>query len=85
MHVWNVGDPPKDGSVPESKPLKLAFFAKPDHGDLTSLDWNFDGSLLAIGSYDAILRICTASGKLYFTHRQHEVRQMFSPIGYSSR
>jgi transducin (beta)-like 1 len=70
--VWNVGDPPKDGSAPDLKPLKLAYFAKADHGDLTSLDWNFDGSLLAIGSYDSILRICTASGKLYFSNRQHE-------------
>jgi len=52
--------------------VKLAYFAKQDQGDLTSLDWNFDGSLLAIGSYDSILRICTASGKLYFSHRQHE-------------
>lgn len=84
VHVWDVGDPLKDGSALDPKPLKLAFFAKPDHGDLTSLDWNFDGSLLAIGSYDSILRICTASGKLYFSHRQHEVRQTPSQIDYNS-
>lgn len=80
VHVWTVGDPPKDGSTSDPKPLKLAFFAKAEHGDLTSLDWSFDGSLLAIGSYDSILRICTSSGKLYFSHRQHEVRQTYSCI-----
>jgi hypothetical protein len=32
------------------------------------LDWNHDGTLLAIGSYDAILRVVDWNGKLYFSH-----------------
>jgi transducin (beta)-like 1 len=71
VNLWDV----VGSSLPASdvKPLKVAYFAKAEQGDLTSLDWNFDGSLLAIGSYDSILRIVTTSGKLYFSHRQHEV------------
>lgn len=74
VHVWDLGS-----SLPttdSAEPIKLAYFAREDAGDLTSLDWNFDGSLLAIGSYDSILRICTPSGELYFSHRQHEVRDL---------
>jgi transducin (beta)-like 1 len=56
----------------------MSCYAKPGHVDLTSLDWNFDGSLLAIGSYDSILRIVTAEGKVYFSHWQHEVGELQS-------
>jgi len=52
--------------------VKVSYFTKLEQADLTALDWNFDGSLLAIGSYDSILRIVTASGKLYFSHHQHQ-------------
>ena len=71
MNVWDFNGV----SLPnkELKPLKISYFSKPDQGDLTSLDWNFDGSLLAIGSYDSILRVVTTSGELYFSHSQHEV------------
>ena len=71
VNVWDfnvVGLPDK-----ELEPLKISHFSKSEKGDLTSLDWNFDGSLLAIGSYDSILRVVTPSGELYFWHSQHEV------------
>jgi transducin (beta)-like 1 len=42
--------------------------------DLTSLDWNCLGTLLSVGSYDATLRIFTASAELYFESRVHKVR-----------
>lgn len=58
------------------KPLKISFFLETEQSDLTSLDWNFDGSLLALGSYDSILRIVTITGKLYFLHRRHEVGKL---------
>jgi transducin (beta)-like 1 len=75
--VWNI----LGSGLPnaEVKPLKISYFSKPEQGDLTSLDWNSDGSLLAIGSYDSILRIVTTSGKLYFSHRQHEVGELQFP------
>ena len=69
--MWDL---PVDGSKTlPPPPLTLAHLPKPDQGDLTSLDWNNDGSLLAIGSYDAILRVCTSSCELYFAHEQHKV------------
>ncbi|KIM88979.1 hypothetical protein PILCRDRAFT_813977 [Piloderma croceum F 1598] len=70
VNIWSLNG----SGLPNSdvKPLKISYFSKPEQGDLTSLDWNFDGSLLAIGSYDSILRIVTTAGKLYFSHRQHE-------------
>lgn len=37
------------------------------------MDWNPDGTLLALGSYDSTLRICTQKGELYFAKEQHEV------------
>jgi transducin (beta)-like 1 len=41
---------------------------------LSCLDWNFDGTLLAIGSSDSILRVIDRNGQLYFLHTQHLVR-----------
>ncbi|KAJ3489592.1 hypothetical protein NLI96_g2007 [Meripilus lineatus] len=70
VHMWDL---PVDGSKTlPPPPLTLAHLPKPDQADLTSLDWNHDGSLLAIGSYDAILRVCTSSCELYFAHEQHK-------------
>jgi transducin (beta)-like 1 len=43
-------------------------------GDLTALNWNSQGTLLAVGSYDSILRILTSEGDAYFTNYQHRVR-----------
>lgn len=72
--MWDLPETPTDhpqGSP--SAPLTLAHLPKSDQGDLTSLDWNHDGSLLAIGSYDAILRVCTSSCEMYFACEQHKV------------
>ena len=44
-----------------------------EQGDLTSLDWNPDGTLLAVGSYDSILRVCSVEGGIFFSHPQHQV------------
>ncbi|KAA1467843.1 WD40 repeat-like protein [Dentipellis sp. KUC8613] len=73
VHLWNLPILPKDSSAaPPAEPLTLAYYPKEDQGDLTSLDWNSDGSLLAIGSYDAILRVCTSTGELYFSNPKHQ-------------
>ena len=77
MNVWNLPNPPPATSpdfaeAPED-PIALENVSNFPQGDLTSLDWNFDGTLLAIGSYDSILRVCTSSGALYFSHPQHQV------------
>ncbi|CAG9826222.1 unnamed protein product [Diabrotica balteata] len=44
----------------------------PSNKDVTSLDWNCDGSLLATGSYDGYARIWTSDGRLARTLGQHK-------------
>lgn len=53
--------------------MQLAYQPKADQGDLTSLEWNSDGTLLAAGCYDNMLRLCNASGELYYSYEQHKV------------
>lgn len=42
-------------------------------GDLTALHWSADGQLLAIGSYDSVLRVATKKGLLWMSSPLHEV------------
>jgi len=44
----------------------------PSNKDVTSLDWNCDGLLLATGSYDGYARIWNTEGKLVSTLGQHK-------------
>ena len=44
----------------------------PSNKDVTSLDWNCDGTLLATGSYDGYARIWTTDGSLASTLGQHK-------------
>jgi transducin (beta)-like 1 len=44
----------------------------PSNKDVTSLDWNSDGTLLATGSYDGFARIWTTDGRLASTLGQHK-------------
>jgi transducin (beta)-like 1 len=44
----------------------------PSNKDVTSLDWNSEGLLLATGSYDGYARIWTTEGKLASTLGQHK-------------
>ncbi|KIM47604.1 hypothetical protein M413DRAFT_204575 [Hebeloma cylindrosporum] len=77
VNLWNLPDPPpprseKFADAP-GEPLIMENVSKAGRqGDLTSLDWSSDGTLLAIGSYDSILRVCTNTGSIYFTHPQHQ-------------
>ena len=76
VNIWTLPDPPTAPS-PSTKfagpPASLYYFSKANSADLTSLHWSPDGQLLAIGSYDAILRVCKVNGELYFAHHQHNV------------
>ncbi len=44
----------------------------PSNKDVTSLDWNCSGSLLATGSYDGYARVWSTTGKLEKTLGQHK-------------
>ncbi|KAG6919042.1 hypothetical protein DXG01_009752 [Tephrocybe rancida] len=66
VNLWTLPKPPEgpgNFATPVS-PTSVDYFSKPEQGDLTSLDWNSDGTLVAIGSYDSTLRICTSGGAL---------------------
>ncbi|KAH8990194.1 WD40 repeat-like protein [Lactarius hatsudake] len=68
VHLWDLSQDSKT-----SKPYQTidCSSTKVD-SDLTSLDWNCHGTLLSVGSYDATLRIYTASAELYFESRLHK-------------
>ncbi|KAG6868496.1 hypothetical protein C0993_002034 [Termitomyces sp. T159_Od127] len=79
VNLWTI---PK-GTVPKplegsnlptpTPPISITDFAAAEAADLTSLDWNADGTLVAIGSYDSVVRICRSTGDLYFSYQQHRV------------
>ncbi|KAI8990549.1 WD40 repeat-like protein [Trametes punicea] len=87
VHIWDIPSPDQNGDmhVQVEPPLTCAYPPKENQGDLTSLDWSPDGSLLAIGCYDSVLRVCDSSGKIYFMHSQHDKGPIFaarfSPAG----
>ena len=54
------------------KMSKLLIAANQFSQDVTSLDWNCHGNLLATGSYDGYARIWSTSGKLEKTLGQHK-------------
>ncbi|KIJ21972.1 hypothetical protein PAXINDRAFT_165294 [Paxillus involutus ATCC 200175] len=74
VNYWNVPFGLQDtSSASQLRPtVTLSNLATTSQADLTSIDWNPDGSLVAIGSYDSVLRICTAGGKLYLTDNHHK-------------
>ena len=59
----------KRPAVQMPEPLVLQPFSKDKEKskDVTTLDWNVDGSALATGSYDGQARIWSAAGKLTAT------------------
>lgn len=77
MRIWDLPDPPDDPSQfaepPNKPPLILQHLPDTGPKDITTLDWNPDGSLLATGSFDSVLRIFTRTGEFYMSHPQHQV------------
>ncbi|KAI0308326.1 WD40 repeat-like protein [Multifurca ochricompacta] len=72
VHLWDLPQTPTI-KAKNPKPFQTidCSSTKVD-SDLTSLDWNCHGTLLSVGSYDATLRIYTASAELYFESRLHK-------------
>jgi len=52
--------------------IKMEGKEVPSNKDVTSLDWNCHGNLLATGSYDGYARIWSTTGKLEKTLGQHK-------------
>ncbi|KAH9858072.1 WD40 repeat-like protein [Lenzites betulinus] len=80
VQLWNIPGPDPNGDIQSQTalPITCDYPSKEEHGDLTSLDWSADGSLLAIGCYDSVLRICDTNGKMYFSHSQHDKGPIFA-------
>ncbi|KAF7329882.1 hypothetical protein MKEN_00251900 [Mycena kentingensis (nom. inval.)] len=77
VNLWDLPPPPPASSPdfaqpPPNGPRNLEYFGSAEQGDLTSLDWSPDGTFVAMGSFDSVLRICTSTGDLYFSHTQHQ-------------
>ncbi|KAJ6486065.1 WD40 repeat-like protein [Mycena vitilis] len=75
VYLWDLPYPPlnpTEFAKAPGPPRKLEHFDNTDQGDLTALHWNPEGTLIAIGSYDTVLRVCTDSGDLYFSHTIHQ-------------
>jgi len=72
INIWNIKKPSNGGSLFSDPPTQFVHLSKQEQADITSLDWNSDGTLIAIGCYDSVLRVCTVNGELYFSHSQHK-------------
>lgn len=77
--IWNLNeDPNNSASTTPPQQLVLRHCIKdgnhevPSNKDVTSLDWNCDGTLLATGSYDGIARLWGTEGTLERTLGQHK-------------
>jgi len=87
--IWNMNDTP----APTSSANQLVLHhciqkggtEVPSNKDVTSLDWNCDGTYLATGSYDGFARIRTTDGRLSSTlgdapiQRDIRVEVQFAP------
>lgn len=82
--IWTIGErngqpsmestsPPKPNE-PVGPPVELPHLPLTDQSDVTSMDWNPQGTLLATGSYDSVLRIWTLEGEIYLKQEDTKVR-----------
>ncbi|KAE8212075.1 hypothetical protein CF327_g4243 [Tilletia walkeri] len=84
VRIWDVPiSSSKNGSTSAESDVKAGASARidataickhlplSDKRDVSALDWNPDGTLLASGSYDGILRLWTAQGELFLVMPMH--------------
>lgn len=75
--IWTIADEPSTSAV-YNGPLNVAVLkhfkgrANEKSKDVTTLDWNSDGTLLATGSYDGQARIWSRDGDLKCTLNRHK-------------
>ena len=76
MNIWQLDPASNDLKVPlttPANPRSSTRLTSHNEADVTSLDWNLSGTLLAVGAYDAKLRVLTAGGDIYFEDSNYEV------------
>ncbi|RDX65081.1 WD40 repeat-containing protein HOS15, partial [Mucuna pruriens] len=75
--IWKIADRPCDSSV-QNEPVNVVVLqhfkesTNEKSKDVTTLDWNGDGTLLATGSYDGQARIWSRDGELNSTLNKHK-------------
>lgn len=69
-----------DFAQPPEPPRRIELIGNTDQGDVTSLNWNTEGTLFAAGSYDFVLRIFNAAGDIYFSHTLHQVSNILDEV-----
>ncbi|TKY75014.1 F-box/WD repeat-containing protein TBL1XR1 [Spatholobus suberectus] len=75
--IWKIADEPCDSSV-QNEPVNVVVLqhfkesTNEKSKDVTTLDWNGDGTLLATGSYDGQARIWSRDGELNSTLNKHK-------------
>jgi len=72
--IWTVPDGPCGQGREYPSPVVLHHVSgdKEKSKDVTTLDWNFDGTMLATGSYDGQARIWSPGGVLLQTLSRHK-------------
>ncbi|OQR78546.1 F-box-like/WD repeat-containing protein TBL1XR1-like [Tropilaelaps mercedesae] len=76
--IWNLNEGSSGSAAAANQQLVLRHCIQrggaevPSNKDVTSLDWNSEGTLLATGSYDGFARIWTTEGRLASTLGQHK-------------
>jgi len=71
--IWNMTQSGNDTPVEVLKHcIQMEGREVPSNKDVTSLDWNCHGNLLATGSYDGYARIWSTTGRLEKTLGQHK-------------
>lgn len=89
MNYWNIpigpNALPATSAPPQLPPIHSVPTSKEDMCDLTAIDWSPDGLLLAVASYDSIMRILTASGELYMSDPVHKAPVFASKFSKSGK
>ncbi|KAG9128157.1 hypothetical protein FRC07_004269 [Ceratobasidium sp. 392] len=70
VRIWNIPDNPTE--APRFPSFILMHLPALPNCDITTIAWNNDGSLLATGGYDGIIRIWTHQGEFFAVLTQHQ-------------